>query len=117
MQAAVLIVHLVICIALIGLVLLQRSEGGALGIGGGSSALMSGRGAADTLARMTSFAGGFFLVTSLFLTVITNMSHQASSRSVLDLFPQSHSAPAPTPARPVTPQPATPSVPDPTQSS
>jgi preprotein translocase subunit SecG len=48
MEIVVLIIHLVVCMCLIGLVLLQRSEGGALGMGGGgASALMSGRGAAD----------------------------------------------------------------------
>jgi len=54
MQLIILSIHLVVCIALIGLVLLQRSEGGALGMGGGGAgALMSGRGAADALAKMT----------------------------------------------------------------
>ena len=48
----VLTIHLLVCICLIGLVLLQRSEGGALGMGGGGGgALMSGRGAADALAQ------------------------------------------------------------------
>ena len=62
MELVVLIIHLLVCICLIGLVLLQRSEGGALGMGGGGGgALMSGRGAADALAKMTSVAGGFFL--------------------------------------------------------
>ena len=71
MEVILLIIHLLVCVCLIGLVLLQRSEGGALGMGGGGGAgsLMSGRGAADALAKMTSVAGGFFLVTSISLTV------------------------------------------------
>ncbi|UPT61101.1 MAG: preprotein translocase subunit SecG [Hyphomonadaceae bacterium JAD_PAG50586_4] len=62
MEVVVLSIHLLVCICLIGLVLLQRSEGGALGMGGGGGgSLMSGRGAADALAKMTQVAGGFSL--------------------------------------------------------
>ena len=95
MALVVLSIHLLVCICLIGLVLLQRSEGGALGMGGGGGggSLMSGRGAADALAKMTSVAGGFFLVTSLSLTVISGAASTGEGRSVLDLIPQS-SAPA-----------------------
>ena len=53
MSTVVLVLHLLVAIVLIALVLMQRSEGGALGIGGGSSSLLSGRGAADVLARST----------------------------------------------------------------
>ncbi len=67
---------------MVGVVLLQRSEGGALGIGGGGSGLMSARGAAGTLVRMTMIIGGIFLATSLALTVIANRSSEDSS--VLD---------------------------------
>jgi preprotein translocase subunit SecG len=118
MALVVLSIHLVVCIALIGLVLLQRSEGGALGIGGGSGALMSGRGAADALARMTSFAGGFFLITSLTLTVISGAARDDSGGSVFDRILPQISAPA-TPA-PTTTEPAPApeeTAPDPTQSS
>jgi preprotein translocase subunit SecG len=114
MQAVVLTIHLLVCVALIGLVLLQRSEGGALGMGGGGSgALMSGRGAADALARMTQIAGFAFLITSLLLTVLSG-SASSQGRSVLDLIPrQERTAPLPAP----TPAPVTPARPDPTQSS
>jgi preprotein translocase subunit SecG len=115
MEVVVLSIHLLVCICLIGLVLLQRSEGGALGMGGGGSgALMSGRGAADALARMTSVAGGFFLVTSLTLTVISGANASSSGGSVFDrIAPSSAPAtPAPTPAAP----PAD-NRPDPTESS
>ncbi|MES1197071.1 MAG: preprotein translocase subunit SecG, partial [Pseudomonadota bacterium] len=84
MTTAILILHVIICIGLIGLVLLQRSEGGALGMGGGGGgALMTGRGAADALARMTSFAGGFFLVTSLVLTLLSGGT-AVSARPVME---------------------------------
>jgi preprotein translocase subunit SecG len=104
----VLSLHLLVCICLIGLVLLQRSEGGALGMGGGGGALMSGRGAADALAKMTSFAGAFFLATSLGLTVISGAAQSSENRSVFDLLPKQAPAPA---------APAEPARSDPTESS
>jgi preprotein translocase subunit SecG len=114
----VLSIHLVVCIALIGLVLLQRSEGGALGMGGGGAgALMSGRGAADALAKMTQVAGGFFLITSLALTLLSGAA-SSEGRSVLDMLPRN--APVTLPASPPpthTPTPTQPTAPDPTQSS
>ncbi|MFT3726732.1 MAG: preprotein translocase subunit SecG [Terricaulis sp.] len=124
MYLVVLSLHVLVCVCLIGLVLLQRSEGGALGMGGGgSSALMSGRGAADALARMTQFAGGLFLITSLSLTVISGAASSSANRSIFDSLPaqtgfrQTPSAPAtPAPATPAPAQPA-PAHPDPTQSS
>lgn len=67
----VLSIHLVICIALIGSVLLQKSEGGgALGIGGGPSGLMSGRSAANFMTRTTSILGTIFFATSIALTIL-----------------------------------------------
>ncbi len=117
MEMVVLVIHLLVCLCLIGLVLLQRSEGGALGMGGGGSgSLMSGRGAADALAKMTSVAGGFFLVTSLGLTMLSGVASTSDGRSVFDLVPsttQTAPAPAPTPTTPA-PEPARP---DPTEGS
>ena len=66
----ILTVHVLIVIALIGVVLLQRSEGGALGIGGGGGGgLMSGRGAANVLTRSTSILAALFFATSLGLAM------------------------------------------------
>ena len=117
MGLVVLTIHLVVCVCLIGLVLLQRSEGGALGMGGGGGgALMSGRGAADALAKMTSVAGGFFIVTSLALTMISGAA-STGGRSVMDLLPTTQSSPA-TPTPPATTEaPAQPenTAPDPTE--
>lgn len=108
MEVVVLSIHLLVCLCLIGLVLLQRSEGGALGMGGGGGgSLMSGRGAADALAKMTQVAGGFFLVTSLGLTFIAGAGANAGS-SVFDTAPSEQSAPV---------IPALPPAPDPTESS
>lgn len=112
MEYVVLGIHLFICLGLIGLVLLQRSEGGALGMGGGGAgSLMSGRGAADALAKMTTFAGGFFLITSFVLTFISGASQTNSNRSIFDSLPAAE-APATLPES--APEPARP---DPTQSS
>jgi preprotein translocase subunit SecG len=117
MEIVVLSIHLLVCICLIGLVLLQRSEGGALGMGGGGGSLMSGRGAADALARMTSVAGAFFLVTSLGLTFLSGAAASDNGRSVLDAAPieRPATAPAPVPTEPARPDPTESSLPAETQ--
>ena len=76
MQNVILVIHILACIALTAVVLLQRSEGGALGIGGGGpgGGLMSGRGAAGALARTTMIFAGVFFLTSLTLTTIAARS-------------------------------------------
>ncbi len=70
MQNMLLVLHLLICVVLVGAVLMQRSEGGALGMGGGGGGLISGRGAADMMVNITSWVGGAFFVTSIILTVL-----------------------------------------------
>ncbi len=69
MVAVILTAHVLIVIALIGVVLLQRSEGGALGMGGGGGGFMTGRGAANALTRTTSFLAALFFATSLALAI------------------------------------------------
>jgi preprotein translocase subunit SecG len=69
MAAVVLTIHLLLALALIVVVLLQRSEGGGLGMGGGGG-VMTGRGAATALSKLTWALGAAFVVTSLTLTVI-----------------------------------------------
>lgn len=101
MVLVVLSLHLLVCMCLIGLVLLQRSEGGALGMGGGGGSLVSGRGAADALARMTSVAGGFFLVTSLGLTFLSGAAGaNANTGSIFDNAPAAAPIAAPPPSTP-----------------
>lgn len=119
MALVILIVHLLVCVCLIGLVLLQRSEGGALGMGGGggSGALMSGRGAADALARMTMVAGGFFLVTSFGLTILSGSASNLTNHSVFDSLPRNAPASAPATVPPTAPAQPTNTRPDPTESS
>jgi preprotein translocase subunit SecG len=65
-----LTLNIVVCLALIGVVLLQRSEGGALGGGGGPTGLVTTRGAGDLLTRTTWVLFGLFLALSLALTLV-----------------------------------------------
>jgi preprotein translocase subunit SecG len=70
MQTVILVIHLLIALGLIGTVLLQRSEGGALGIGGGGGSLFTSRGVGNVLTRVTAFLAAGFFVTSITLTVL-----------------------------------------------
>jgi preprotein translocase subunit SecG len=120
MQNVVLGVHLLICVALVGAVLMQRSEGGALGMGGGGGGgLISGRGAADLMVRITSWVGGVFFLTSIGLTVMAN--NREGPRSVLESVqtqPAPLTAPASLPARdPLLPARAGPAIDEQTDSA
>lgn len=84
MENVVLIIHLILALSLIGIVLMQRSEGGGLGMGGGAGGVMSSRAAATALAKITWGLAAAFIVTSIALTVIA-ASNSADS-SVLDRF-------------------------------
>ncbi len=85
MQSVLIVIHLLVAMALIGVVLLQRSEGGALGIGGGGGggagfgSLFSPRGAASTLTRTTAILAFLFLVTSMSLTFASLGARQDNS--------------------------------------
>jgi preprotein translocase subunit SecG len=70
MATVLLLIHILIALALIGVVLLQRSEGGALGIGGGGGGFMTGRGAANFLTRVTAGLAAAFFATSLLLSLV-----------------------------------------------
>ncbi len=88
MSAVLLIIHLLIAIALIVTVLLQRSEGGALGIGGGGAgALFSSRGTANVLTRSTAVLAVAFFITSIALTILARQG--SNSGSVFDRAPPS----------------------------
>jgi preprotein translocase subunit SecG len=69
METVLIVIHLMVVLALVGVVLLQRSEGGGLGIGGGSG-FMTARGAANALTRATAILAAAFFVTSLTLSII-----------------------------------------------
>jgi preprotein translocase subunit SecG len=101
MGTILLIVHLLIALALVGVILLQRSEGGALGIGGGGfGGLMTGRSSANLLTRTTAFLAAGFIATSLLLAIVA--SHQSAPRSILDQPSAPVTAPE-TPAPPAAP--------------
>lgn len=76
MEVIILVVHLFIALALIGVVLIQRSDGSALGgLGGGSSgSLLSARGAGNVLTRTTAILGAAFIVTSITLTILARVT-------------------------------------------
>ncbi len=81
MENIVLSIHLILALGLIGVVLLQRSEGGGLGMGGGDGAV-SGRAAANALTKLTWILAVAFMITSLSLTVIA--AKKAAQDSVID---------------------------------
>lgn len=94
MATVLLVVHLMIAVALVGVVLLQRSEGGALGIGGGGGGgFLTGRGTANLLTRITAGLAAAFFVTSLGLTLLAQ--HNAAPRSIVGTGAASTSAPTP----------------------
>jgi preprotein translocase subunit SecG len=80
MENVVLTVHLLLALGLIGVVLLQRSEGGGLGLGGGGGgSIMSGRSAASALSKVTWILAVAFIITSLGLTVLAARNSAGSS--------------------------------------
>jgi len=82
METVVLVIHLLIAIALVGVILLQRSEGGALGMGGGGGGFMTGRATADLLTRTTTGLAIGFFITSMTLAVMAG--GDSEKRSILD---------------------------------
>jgi preprotein translocase subunit SecG len=99
MQTVIIVIHLMIVSALIGVVLLQRSEGGGLGMGsGGGGGFMTGRGTANLLTRTTAFLAIGFFITSLFLSWLAGLDRKPTS--ILDTTP---AAPASQPGSPTPP--------------
>jgi preprotein translocase subunit SecG len=98
MQTVVIVIHLMIVAVLIGSVLLQKSEGGGLGMGGGAG-FMSSRGTANLLTRTTAVLAVGFFITSLFLSWLAGYDRKPSSI----VAPASQSAPVSGGATPVQP--------------
>ena len=71
MITVILVVHLLIAAAMVGVVLLQRSEGGALGMGGGGGGFLTGRGTANLLTRTTAILAACFFATSIALSLMS----------------------------------------------
>ncbi|KGE00579.1 preprotein translocase subunit SecG [Rhizobium sp. YS-1r] len=86
MQTVLIVIHLMIVLALVGVVLIQRSEGGGLGIGGGSG-FMSARGTANALTRTTAILATLFFLTSLALGILARYESRPSD--ILNRIPQS----------------------------
>lgn len=84
MQTILLILHVLFALAIVGLVLLQRGEGGGLGMGGGGNmqGLMSARGTASMMTRATAIAAALFFVSSLALSIM--VSDRGDSTSIVD---------------------------------
>ena len=84
MFAVILSIHIIICVFLIILVLLQRSEGGGLGIGGSSAGggFMTARGTANFMTKLTAFLGGCFFLTSIVLALLSSQDSPSISNEV-----------------------------------
>jgi preprotein translocase subunit SecG len=95
-----LAIHVLLAVALIGIVLIQRSEGGGLGIGGGMSGFMTGRSSANLLTRVTAALAALFFTTSLVLAILASTPSQPDS-----IFNDGAPAPASAPAAPPAPAP------------
>ena len=128
MQTVVIVVHLMIVVVLIGTVLLQKSEGGGLGMGGGAG-FMSSRGTANLLTRTTAILAVCFFATSLLLSWLASFNRAPAS--IVGPAPASQSQPplnyrpkptprvipTPPPSRPLIIQPSVPNLPDQSQQS
>lgn len=91
MQTVLLVIHLMVVAALVGVVLLQRSEGGALGIGGGGG-FMTSRGTANVLTRTTAILAAVFFATSIGLSLLPRFT--GSHGSILDRVQPTQTAPS-----------------------
>ena len=112
-----LIVQTLIAAALVSVILMQRSEGGGLGVGGSSSGFMTARGAADFLTRSTAILGGLFIVLSILLAAIAGASREpvkVDTSLANQMAPAAPQQGAPAPGSPVT-QPGQPQPSAPTQ--
>ncbi|HEY0834013.1 MAG TPA: preprotein translocase subunit SecG [Azospirillum sp.] len=102
MHAVILVVHLLIAVSLVGVILIQKSEGGGLGIGGGTmGGMMTARGTANLLTRTTAILAGCFMVTSIVLAIMAGATGKPTS--IIDAIP----------AQPVQQAPAVPASPAP----
>jgi preprotein translocase subunit SecG len=108
MTTVLLMIHIMVALALVGVVLLQRSEGGALGIGGGGGGFMTGRSASNALTKTTAVLAGCFFATSLLLSILAGQ--HGGPPSILSPVGQGGGGLAPL-QMPAAPAPAAPSAP------
>jgi preprotein translocase subunit SecG len=112
MHTVILVIHLIICVSLVGLILLQRSEGGGLVGGGGNMGVAAPRSKLDGITRTTYWFAGAFVITSLLLVIMANKGDGGSLTDKLSEMPSAATAPAETaPAEPAPAAPAVPTVP------
>ena len=130
MQSVLIVIHILIVVALVAVVLLQRSEGGALGAGGGTGSFMTGRGQANALSRATAILAAMFFATSLLMSIIAGWSRAPHSilrpaapvgqtaptpltpGNILDQLKQMEGGSAPPAPAPAAPAPAAPAQPE-----
>ena len=93
-----LILQTLVAASLVATILMQRSEGGGLGVGGSSSGFMTARGAADFLTRATAILGGLFIILSIALAAVAGSTR--NDGSIDTTLAREAPAPAPTPAQP-----------------
>lgn len=101
MMTFLLVVHAIIATALVIVILMQRSEGGGLGVGGSSSGLMTARGAADFLTRSTAILATLFVTMSIVIAAVASLSRESSKVDV-EAIKAAGSATQPAPAAPAT---------------
>ena len=108
-----LIVQTLVAASLVAVILMQRSEGGGLGVGGSSAGLMTARGAADFLTRATAVLGGLFIVLSILLAAIAGVSRESTKvdTSLAKPIEQSQAPLAPAPVTPPAGNETAPAVP------
>ena len=92
-----LIIQTLVAAMLVAVILMQRSEGGGLGVGGSSAGLMTARGAADFLTRSTAILGGLFIILSIVLAATAGVSRQAPTIDTSLASPAGSQAPAAAP--------------------
>ena len=96
MQTVVIVIHLIVVLAMIGVVLLQKSEGGGLGMGGsGGGGFLSSRGTANVLTRTTALLAAGFFATSLVLSILAGWGRQPTSVLGNGAAPAGQQSPAP----------------------
>jgi preprotein translocase subunit SecG len=85
LETVLLLIHLFLAFALVVVVLLQKSEGGALGIGGGTmGGLVSARGSGNLLTKATGIIAACFISTSLILAILAGNTGSGPARSIVD---------------------------------
>lgn len=101
METVILVIHLLLALALVGVILVQRSEGGGLGIGGGTmGGMMTARGSANLLTRTTAILAACFMTTSIILAILAG--GHTRPKSIIEQIPATPAAPT-APAVPAPP--------------